>query len=116
MPRILAKKESYAEEDFRVEIRMRQGQYDLMSQQALADQVGIPRPTLRKRLLELETMNLGELRKIVKVLWPDPVILLKLIGYEGKDIRKALAPYMPEENKKSGDACQHRRQSPIEWR
>lgn len=101
MPRIYQKKKEYAEEDFRTEIRTKQGRYDLMSQQALADQTGIPRPTLRKRLLEPETMNLGELREIVKVLWPDPVVLLRLIGYEGKDIRKALAPFVPDENKKA---------------
>lgn len=115
MPRILMNAQLYADEDFRCEVRQKQGKYDLMSQQALADVTGIPRPTLRKRLLQLETMNVGELRKLVKVLIPDPVIMLRVLGYDMKDIRRALGEAAGAE-KKNGDACQRRRQSPIEWR
>ena len=87
MPRIKQKAEAYAEEDFRREVRSRQGYYDLMSQQALAEKADIPRPTLRKRLLEPEGMTVAELRKLVRTLKPDPKILLLLIGYSAKDVR-----------------------------
>lgn len=89
MPRIKQKAEQYADEDFRREVRTRQGYYDLMSQQALAEQADIPRPTLRKRLLEPESMTVGELRKLVKTIKPDPKVLLLLIGYTTKDLRNA---------------------------
>ncbi len=89
MPRIYQKAEQYAEEDFRKEVRICQGRYDLMSQQALAEAVDMPRPTLRKRLLEPAGMTVGELRKLVKTIKPDPKILLLLIGYTPKDLRKA---------------------------
>ena len=91
MPRINQKIEVYADEDFRREVRSRQGYYDLMSQQALAEQVDIPRPTLRKRLLEPESMTVGELRKLVKTIKPDPTVLLLLIGYSKKDLRNSAA-------------------------
>lgn len=88
MPRIKQKAQQYADEDFRVEVRVRQGYYDLMSQQALAAAAGIPRPTLRKRLLEPETMTVEELRKLIGTLTPDPGAVLRLLGYSSKDIKK----------------------------
>ena len=91
MPRIKQKADAYADEDFRREVRSRQGYYDLMSQQALAEQADIPRPTLRKRLLEPESMTVGELRKLVKTIKPDPNVLLILIGYTPKDLRNTNA-------------------------
>ena len=91
MPRIKQKAEAYAEEDFRREVRSRQGYYDLMSQQAQAEQADIPRPTLRKRLLEPEGMTVAEMRKLVQTLKPDPKVLLLLLGYTAKDIRSMKA-------------------------
>ena len=88
MPRIRQKEQQYADEDFRKEVRIRQGAYDLMSQQALADASGIPRPTLRKRMLEPETMTVEEFRKLVGAIRPDPGTVLRLLGYSSKDIRK----------------------------
>lgn len=87
MPRIRQYEQKYAEDDFRKEVRIRQGYYDLMSQNALAEAVGIPRPTLRKRLLEPGGMSVEELRKLVKTVKPAPEIILKLLGYTGKDIK-----------------------------
>lgn len=88
MPRIRGKAKEYAEEDFRKAVRVQQGYYDLMSQQALADAAGIPRPTLRKRLLEPEGMTVAELRKLVAAICPDPEAVLSLVGYSSKEIRQ----------------------------
>lgn len=88
MPRIRQKEQQYADEDFRKEVRIKQGAYDLMSQQALADATGIPRPTLRKRMLEPQTMTVEEFRKLIGTLCPDPGAVLRLLGYSSKDIRK----------------------------
>lgn len=88
MPRIKQYEEKYAENDFRTEMRVRQGYYDLMSQHALAEAVGIPRPTLRKRLLDPGSMSVEELRKLVRAVKPDAGVVLKLLGYTSKDIKK----------------------------
>ena len=92
MPRIRQKEREYADNDFRTEVRIQQGRYDLMSQQALADAAGIPRPTLRKRLLEPETMTVEEFRKLIATICPDPVAVLRLLGYSSKDIKRFQSP------------------------
>ena len=88
MPRIYQNKDQYAAEDFRREIRSKQGYYNLMSQQALADASGIPRPTLRKRILEPEGMMVGEFRKLIATLDPDIEVVLTLLGYSKQKIKK----------------------------
>lgn len=88
MPRIKQKQQDYADNDFRTEVRVRQGYYNLMSQQALADAAGIPRPTLRKRLLEPATMTVEEYRKLIATIHPDPAVVLRMLGYTSKEIRQ----------------------------
>lgn len=88
MPRLKQLEGKYAEEDFRREVRIRQGYYDLMSQQALAEYAGLPRTTLAKRLSAPEGMTVEELRKLVTAIKPDPLIILGLLGYAQKDIKK----------------------------
>lgn len=87
MGKIRGKEQQYAEDAFRREVRSRQGYYDLMSQQALADAADIPRPTLRKRLLEPAGMSVDELRRLVKVIKPAPAVVLSLLGYTSKDLK-----------------------------
>ncbi|MBQ9838983.1 MAG: hypothetical protein IJO56_05805 [Oscillospiraceae bacterium] len=87
MPRIIQYAERYAEEDFRREVQTQQGRRGLMSQQSLADASGIPRPTLRKRLLQPDGITVAELRKMVTAVSPDPLVVLTLIGYSKQDIR-----------------------------
>lgn len=88
MPRINQNKDLYAAEDFRKEIRSRQGYYNLMSQQALADAAGIPRPTLRKRMIEPGGMLIDEFRKLITTLHPDISVVLALLGYSKQEIKK----------------------------
>ena len=88
MPRIRQNAERYADEDFRREVKCRQGYYDLMSMQALADATGIPRTTLTKRMSAPESMTVAEIRKIVASIHPDPSIILALFGYKVKEINR----------------------------
>lgn len=88
MPRIKQNAERYAEEDFRREVRCKQGYYDLMSMTALADASGIPRTTLSKRLSAPQSMTVAEIRKIVATIRPDPAIILALLGYKVKEINR----------------------------
>ena len=78
-----------AGDNFRREVRMRQGYYDLMTQMALSEQIGIPQSTLSKRLAQPENFTVEELRRLVGGIKPDPFVMLGLLGYEAKDIRKA---------------------------
>lgn len=87
MGKIRGKEQQYADEAFRREIRSRQGYYNLMSQQALADAADIPRPTLRKRLLDPAGMSVEELRRLIKTIKPSADVVLSLLGYSGKDLK-----------------------------
>lgn len=87
MPRIKQYEEKYAAEDFRKEVRIKQGEHDLMSKAALAEVVGIPRTTLTKRLSDPMGMTFGEFKKINKAIHPDPAAALALLGYSAKEIR-----------------------------
>lgn len=88
MPRLNQHSERYAQEDFSREIRKQQGYYDLMSQRALAEAAGIPRSTLREKLLAPDKLEVSEIRKLVKAIRPDPVILLAFLGYGKQDLKK----------------------------
>ena len=88
MPRIKQYAEKYAEEDFRREVRCKQGYYDLMSMTALSNETGIPRTTLAKRISIPAGMSVEELRKIIAVLHLDPEISLALLGYTTKEINR----------------------------
>lgn len=87
MPRIRQYEDKYAAEDFRKEVRIRQGENDLMSVTALAERAGMPRTTLTKRLADPMGMTVGEYRKLNEAVRPDPGVALALLGYSKKDIR-----------------------------
>jgi len=88
MPRIRQNEEKYAAEDFRKEVRIRQGERDLMSITALAEEADIPRTTLTKRLSDPMGMTFGEFRKLNKAARLDPAAVLPLLGYSAKEIRQ----------------------------
>ena len=88
MPRIEQYKDKYAAEDFRKEVRTRQGENDLMSKTALAEAAALPRTTVTKRLAEPMSMTFGEFKKLNTVIHPDPGVVLALLGYSSKEIRK----------------------------
>ena len=77
-----------AKENFRREIRIRQGYYDLMTQRELAGSAGIPPSTLCKRLATPEDFTVEELQKLVVAIAPDPLVMLQLLGYSEKQIAR----------------------------
>jgi len=87
MPRIKQCEDRYAVEDFRKEVRTRQGEQDLMSKSALAEEIGMPRTTLTKRLSDPMGMTFEEYKKLNKRIHPDPGVVLALLGYTGKEIK-----------------------------
>lgn len=87
MPRIKQNEEKYAADDFRKEVRIRQGERDLMSVTALAEEADIPRTTLTKRLSDPMSMTFAEFRKLNRAARLDPAAVLPLLGYTAKEIR-----------------------------
>lgn len=87
MPRLKREQEKYVTEDFRKEVRIRQGERDLMSVTALAEEAGMPRTTLTKRLSDPMSMTFGEFRKLNSATRLDPAAVLPLLGYTSKEIR-----------------------------
>ena len=96
MPRIKQCEDRYAVEDFRKEVRTRQGERDLMSKSALAEEADLPRTTLTKRLSDPMGMTFGEFKKLNKTIHPDPGVVLVLLGYTGKEINAFRKQSMPE--------------------
>lgn len=80
--------EENAKDLFRREVRVRQGYCDLMSQNQLSASSGIPQSTLSKRLAEPDNFTVAELRKLIETLSPDPLAVLRLVGYSTKDVAK----------------------------
>lgn len=88
MPRIAQYAEKYAKEDFQREVRVKQGYHDLMSLRALGDASGIPHSTLWAKLKDPDKLEVSDLRKLVKTICPDPLILLALVGYSKQDLKR----------------------------
>lgn len=90
MPRIRQYAAKYAEEDFRAEVRQRQGFYNLMTITALAEHIGMPRSTLGVKLKAPEKWTVEDLRKLIAGLKLPPAAVLGLLGYSQKEIKKSL--------------------------
>lgn len=89
MPRIRQNAEKYALKDFLGEINAQCGRYGYKSQRAFGDAIGVCQATARSYLMNPENIQLGTLREMIKVLRLDPVIVLKALGYSGKEIQRA---------------------------
>lgn len=89
MPRIRQYTENYAAEDFRREMRSRMGYHDL-SQQGLADKTCLSQSSVSNRIRDPDSITVGELRSMNKVLGFNPAIVLALVGYSKKQIKEVL--------------------------
>ena len=93
MPRIRQEADRYAREDLPEAVRKQQGVYDVMSVRALSSVVGIPLATLSRKLKDPDKLEVADLRRLVRAIQPDPRVILALIGYDSKTIRRALAQH-----------------------
>lgn len=91
----MAKLEHVAErdsiQDFLGEVNAQCWRYGYKTQESLGAALGISQVTAGKYLRDPRTMAFSTLRKLVKVLKPDPIILLKAVGYTSADIRKLVS-------------------------
>ncbi len=86
MPRIRQYAQKYANEDFWREIQSRKALMGIRTDKALAEALGLSSQGFSRRKQNVDVLSLTDLRNLVKVLHPDPVLMLKLLGYTGKEI------------------------------
>lgn len=86
MPRIRQKAEEYAMKDLVGEINAQSARYGHRTQAALGDALGVCQATAGGYLKKPESIRLDVLRRMVKVLRLDPVIVLKALGYSQREI------------------------------
>lgn len=86
MPRLKINAEEAAREAFRREIKARRVYCDI-TQQTLGHEIGLSPPAMSELLSNPDKITAGRMRKIVSVLKPDPVVVLSLLGYSGKEIQ-----------------------------
>lgn len=88
MPRLRQNADRDTMCDFISEVNAQRGRFGLTSQRAFGESVGICQSTAGKYLKDPESMPLGVLRATVKAIKPNPIVLLKALGYTTKDIQR----------------------------
>lgn len=87
MPRLRQNADRDAIRDLISEINAQRGRFGITSQRAFGESIGICQSTAGKYLKDPEAIPLGVLRAIVKAINPNPIVLLKALGYSSKDIQ-----------------------------
>lgn len=88
MPRLRQNADRDAMRDLQAEINAQCGRYGYKSQKSLGDALGVCQATAGNYLKNPDSIQIGKLRAIVKLLRLDPIVLLKAVGYSTKDIQK----------------------------
>ena len=90
MPRLRAYADKYTEADFKKEIfRCLAARYEDVSIRALSRETGISQSTLNQKIRHShDNLDIGELKRIVPLLNPDPGVILKLLGFTAAQIKK----------------------------
>ena len=86
MPRLRQNTDRDTMRDFVSEINAQRGRFGLTSQRVFGESIGIAQSTAGKYLKDPEAMPLGVLRLLVKTLKPNPIVLLKALGYTTREI------------------------------
>lgn len=94
MPRIRQKSAQYTKDDFLREIDVRCVWAGIKSNEALGDALGVTGMTVGNFRREPGARQISLLQSIVKVLKPNPGILLLFLGYTSQDIRKFAKEYV----------------------
>lgn len=87
MPRLRQNAEKDAMKDFLDEVNAQCGRFGYKTQESLGSVLGICQGTAGNYLKHPETIRLGVLRSMVKVLRPDPAVMLRMLGYSNQDIK-----------------------------
>lgn len=91
MPRIRQNADRDAMNDLLKEIRAQAARFGLTSQKALGDALGLCQTTIGNYLREPDKIRMDNLRVMCKQLRLDPIVLLRALGYNTKEIKKSYA-------------------------
>lgn len=75
-------------QEFLAEINAQCWRFGYKTQSSLGEALGISQVTAGKYLRDPADMKFATLRKLIRTLRPDPVIVLKALGYSDRDIEK----------------------------
>ena len=96
MPRLKVKADEYARADFSKELRKNMIDQEIGSVKELADMMGVDGRTMYRRMNDIDQMRVSELAALKAILSPDPVLLLRVLGYTTKEIKEAVKPLFRE--------------------
>ena len=80
-------KDSEAIDALRGELNAQRWRYGYTSFKALGDALGIAMDTANNYIKRPEQIRIGTLRDMVRLLKPDPMIILAAVGYTARDIK-----------------------------
>lgn len=90
MPRIRQNADRDAMKDFVGELNAQRMRYGYNTMQKFGSAIGICMKSAYNYMDDPDQIRIGTLRTIVKTIKPNPVIVLKAIGYSSQDIKKLL--------------------------
>ena len=96
MPRLRVKADEYAREDFSKELRKNMIDQNIESVKELADMIGMDGRTMYRRMDNIGQLKVSELAALKNVLCPDPVLILRVLGYTNKEIKDAAKALLKE--------------------
>lgn len=85
--------EREAIEALRGELNAQRWRYGYTSFKSLGDALGIAMDTANNYIKRPEQIRIGTLRDMVRLLKPDPMIILAAVGYTARDIKKFAKEY-----------------------
>ena len=90
MPRIRQNADRDAIKDFIGELNAQRARYGYNTMQKFCSAIGVCMKSAYSYMDDPDKIRIGTLRTIVKTIKPNPIIVLKAIGYSSQDIKKLL--------------------------
>ena len=81
----------------RGELNAQRWRYGYTSLRSFGDALGIAMDTANTYIKRPDQIRLGTMRKIVKLLKPDPMVILAAIGYTSRDIKKIIKEHSEQQ-------------------
>lgn len=91
MPRLRQNTDRDAMADFVSELNAQRARFGYDTQRTLGPALDVCQATAGNYIRNPETIPFGVLRKMIKLLKPDPILFLKAVGYTSSDIKKSLS-------------------------
>lgn len=88
MPRLRQNADRDAMSDFKAEINAQCGRFGYKTQRSLGSALGTCQATVCNYMRDPDSIQLGMLRRIIKLLRLDPIVVLRVLGYSTRDIQR----------------------------